>query len=64
MPGNGIALSRSRYGLSPGAHWVPGDASAPADCVHEKDLQMQAFSPSLKRLKEFEPSTFCMASRA
>jgi hypothetical protein len=38
---------------------MPGDANAPADCAHEKDLQMQAFS---KRLKGFEPSTFCMAS--
>jgi hypothetical protein len=39
---------------------MPGDANAPADCAHEKDLQMQVFS---KRLKGFEPSTFCMASR-
>jgi hypothetical protein len=38
---------------------MPGDANAPADCAHEKDPQMQAFS---KRLKGFEPSTFCMAS--
>jgi hypothetical protein len=39
---------------------MPGDANAPADCANEKGLQMQAFS---KRLKGFEPSTFCMASR-
>jgi hypothetical protein len=30
------------------------------DSGQEKGLQMQAFS---KRLKGFEPSTFCMASR-
>ena len=29
-------------------------------CAHKKDLQIQA---SRKRLKGFEPSTFCMASR-
>jgi hypothetical protein len=34
---------------------MPGDANAPADCAHEKDLQMQVFS---KRLKGFAPSTF------
>jgi hypothetical protein len=28
----------------PGAHWVPGDANAAADCAHEKDLQMHTFS--------------------
>jgi hypothetical protein len=44
----------------PGANWVPGDANAPADCAHKKGLQGRPF---WKRLKGFEPSTFCMASR-
>jgi hypothetical protein len=47
-------------GYAAGPVWVRRDADAPADCGHEKDLQMQAF---WKRLKGFEPSTFCMASR-
>jgi hypothetical protein len=29
---------------SPGTQWVPGGADAPADCTHEKSLQIQAFS--------------------
>jgi hypothetical protein len=47
-------------GRAAGAQWVPGDANAPADCTYEKDLQTQVFR---ERLKGFEPSTFCMASR-
>jgi hypothetical protein len=39
---------------------VRHDANAPADCSNEKDLQC---GPFVKRLKGFEPSTFCMASR-
>jgi hypothetical protein len=40
---------------------VRPDAEEQVDCRNEKDLQMQAFS---KRLMGFEPTTFCMASRA
>ena len=56
------ALSSSEmYGReAAGPVSVRYDAEAPADCQHEKDLQTQGFS---KRLKGFEPSTFCMASR-
>jgi hypothetical protein len=39
----------------------PGDANTPAGCAHEKGLQMRVFS---KRLMGFEPTTFCMASKA
>jgi hypothetical protein len=39
---------------------LSGDADALLDCYNKKGLQMQPFS---KRLKGFEPSTFCMASR-
>ncbi len=34
--------------------------NAPADCVNERGLQCRPFE---ERLKGFEPSTFCMASR-
>jgi hypothetical protein len=61
MPANGIVLSAPAACCPPGALWVPGDATAPADSAHEKDLQTQVFQ---KRLKGFEPSTFCMASGA
>jgi hypothetical protein len=37
---------------------LSGDADALLDCYNKKGLQMQPFS---KRLKGFEPSTFCMA---
>jgi hypothetical protein len=39
---------------------VRREADAPANCTHEKGLQIQAFR---KRLMGFEPTTFCMASR-
>jgi hypothetical protein len=31
-------------GLAAATQWLPVDANALADCAHEKDLQMQAFS--------------------
>src|SRR5918992_135448 len=43
-----------------GAYWVPAEADAPADCAHEKDLQI--CRPFRKRMKGSEPTTFCMAS--
>ena len=48
-----------RRGLASGSRRPRARVDAPADCLNEKDLQMEAFS---KRLKGFEPSTFCMAS--
>jgi hypothetical protein len=39
---------------------LSAEADALSDCPKQKGLQMQAF---LERLKGFEPSTFCMASR-
>ena len=47
-------------GYAAGPVSVRHDADAQADCRHRKDLQINAFR---KRLKGFEPSTFCMASR-
>jgi hypothetical protein len=52
-PGNAVSFGA-------GCPMVPGDADAAADCANEKGLQMQA---SLKLVKGFEPSTFCMATR-
>jgi hypothetical protein len=40
---------------------VLGDSDALVNWAHRKDLTLQALL--LKRLKGFEPSTFCMASR-
>jgi hypothetical protein len=47
-------------GAPPRAQWVPVDADAPADCEQRKTCK---YGPFRKRLKGFEPSTFCMASR-
>jgi hypothetical protein len=49
-----LSSSRMHGGSAAGPVSVRRDANAPADCAHEKDLQMQAFA---KRLKGFEPVT-------
>jgi hypothetical protein len=33
---------------------VPGDADAPADCAHEKDLQMHAFSRAAEGIRTLD----------
>jgi hypothetical protein len=38
-------LTPLRCGLVAATQWLPVDATARADCAHEKDLQMQAFLP-------------------
>jgi hypothetical protein len=37
-----------------GAHWVTGDANAPADRAHGKDLQMQAFSEAAEGIRTLD----------
>src|SRR5215208_2898330 len=61
------ARMQTRRFLTPlAAGWPPVPIGYPATRTHQptastkKDLQMHAFP---KRLKGFEPSTFCMASR-
>jgi hypothetical protein len=48
--------TRSRTGefVRSGAHWVPSHANAPADCAHEKDLQMQAFSEAAEGIRTLD----------
>src|SRR4051794_26612019 len=59
MPANGLVLSHARGELAAGYHWVLGHANAPADWRTKKVCKRRPFR---KRLKGFEPSTFCMAS--
>jgi hypothetical protein len=33
---------------------MPGDANAPADCAHEKDLQMQAFPKAAEGIRTLD----------
>jgi hypothetical protein len=33
---------------------VPGDANAPADCVHEKDVEMQVFSEAAEGIRTLD----------
>jgi hypothetical protein len=54
-----LSSSRVQGGFAAGPVSVRREADAQADCAREKGLQMHAFA---KRLKGFEPSTFCMAS--
>jgi hypothetical protein len=47
LPQNGLQTNRFLTPLAAGpvasTQWLPVDANAPADCMHEKGLQMQAF---------------------
>src|SRR5918999_508426 len=43
-PANEPLSDASQCGLAVATHWLPVDANSQADCAHEKDLQMQAFS--------------------
>jgi hypothetical protein len=54
MPANGLVLTHTRRAWPPGAYWVPVDANAPADCAHEKDLQMQAFSEAAEGIRTLD----------
>jgi hypothetical protein len=64
MPANRLVLTHPRRALAAlGAQWVPGDADAQAGCTYEKDKKTCKCRPFQERLKGFEPSTFCMASR-
>jgi hypothetical protein len=61
MPANGIVLSHSLRVLAARVPLGARRCNRTSRLRPRKDLQIQAF---LKRLKGFEPSTFCMASRA
>jgi hypothetical protein len=50
----GCFLTPLTAGRPPGAHWVPGDANAQADCGNEKDLQMQVFSKAAEGIRTLD----------
>jgi hypothetical protein len=53
-PANAPLSDASRRELAAGARWVPGDANAPADCVHEEDLQMQVFLEAAEGIRTLD----------
>jgi hypothetical protein len=61
LPANSRLLRVELHGrFAVGRVSVRRHANAPADCTHEKTFKRRPFR---ERLKGFEPSTFCMASR-
>jgi hypothetical protein len=60
MPANSLVLSRSRRAWPPGTNDYPSMHTNPPTAYTRRACKRR---PSRKRLKGFEPSTFCMASR-
>jgi hypothetical protein len=54
MPADKLLLERTRRAWSSGASWVPVGADPLADCVNEKDLQMQAFSEAAEGIRTLD----------
>jgi hypothetical protein len=58
VPTNGLQTSRfvtpPAAGWPAATHWLPVDANAPADCVNEKDLQMQAFFEAAEGIRTLD----------